>query len=394
LPDIRRPGSESADHLRKTSLYAERGTALHMAMTLLLDDRAEHSPASLVGKTFNNYTITIDDVETALQPAYAYVAPLINMPGARYYLEHRVKFPSIDGAFGTADLIVRVGNKVYLIDFKFGSGVRVLALYPDGDEDVLNAQLLFYAAGALCTLPNFFAGVEDIVLTIVQPVSIELDAEPTSSAVVTYAELGEFVTAYGAACAQALSPTPHLERGEWCQFCPAKPICPAHTAPLLSLAQFAMLTPGGAPSKDAYLQCLADGLNLVDAIKDLRVSLHDQAKAALKNGDAVPGFTLSAGRAERHWRNDEPTTIAALANLGLTRDDIVAEEMRSPKQVEIRAKARGLKVQQEIQELVVSTRSGTSLTRVENARVPMPGKDEIVRSFSAALKALEGGGQA
>jgi hypothetical protein len=60
--------------------------------------------------------------------------------------------------------------------------------------------------------------------------------------------------------------------------------------------------------------------------------------------------------------------------------------MRSPKQVEIRAKARGLKVPQEF---IVSRRSGVSLVRGENVRVPVRGRDEIVRCFSAALKALQ-----
>src|SRR5262245_41951242 len=134
-------------HLRRTSSYAERGTALHAAMALLLGDDPP-SLESLAGKTFNGYTITRDDVETALRPAYAYAAALIDTPGAEYYLEHRVKFPSSDGAFGTADLIVRIGSTIYLIDFKFGAGVRVPALYPDGNDDVLNAQLMFYAAAA------------------------------------------------------------------------------------------------------------------------------------------------------------------------------------------------------------------------------------------------------
>jgi len=76
------------------------------------------------------------------------------------------------------------------------------------------------------------------------------------------------------------------------------------------------------------------------------------------------------------------------ARLGLTRDDVVAATMRSPKQVELRAKARGLKIPQE---LIASHRSGVSLTRCENARAPVPGRGEIVRSFSAALKAFQGG---
>jgi hypothetical protein len=385
-------------HLRKSSAYAERGTALHAAMAVLLG-ADPLSLESLVGKTFNNYTITSDDVETALRPAYVHVVALLDTPGAEFFLEHRVIFPTITNTFGTCDVLIRIGTTMYVIDFKFGVGVRVLVLYPDGDEDIINAQLLFYAAAARHSHPEFFAGIENIVLTIVQPVSIELDAEPTSSVAVTHAELDEFIDVYRAACAQALSPAPHLARGEWCRFCPAKPICPEHTKPLLNLAEFMVPGPFGAvaaafatpANRQAYLQALADGLTLVDAIKDIRTALHDQAKRTLEHGDVVPGYTLSAGRAERHWRDDERMAIAALESLGLTRDDVVAEQTRSVKQVEIRAKARGLKVPQE---LIVSSRSGVSLVRSENARVPVPGRDEVVRSFSAALKALQGGGYA
>ena len=60
----------------------------------------------------------------------AYVEPLLDAPGAEFYLEQRVVFPTIAGAFGTADLIVRIGNTIHVVDFKFGAGVRVLALYP------------------------------------------------------------------------------------------------------------------------------------------------------------------------------------------------------------------------------------------------------------------------
>jgi uncharacterized protein DUF2800 len=373
-------------YLRRPSVYADRGTALHAATVLLIDGK--ESFQSLIGKRIGAYIVTVDDVELALRPVFTYIAALLDTPEAEFYLEQRVAFPTIAGAFGTADLIVRIGDTIHVADLKFGIAVRVLALYPDGDEDVINAQLLFYAAAARHSLREFFAGVKNVVLTIVQPQSIEPDAEMVSSVTITHDELDEFIAVYRAACAEALSPAPHLERGIWCRFCPAKPICPAHTGPLLDLAQFAVPPPlafDGAfatpPAKEAYLQALADGLNLVDAVKDLRTTLHDQAKRALESGDTVPGYTLSAGRAERHWRADERATIAALKRLGFSRDDVVAKTLRSPKQVELRAKARGLKVQQEIQELVVSHRSGVSLTRCENARAAVPARSEIVRPF-------------
>jgi hypothetical protein len=244
------------------------------------------------------------------------VDALLDTPGAEFYLERRITLPTVAGAFGTADLLVRIGRTIHVIDLKFGAGVRVLALYPVGDEDIINAQLAFYAAAARHSLPEFFAGVDEIKLTILQPVSIELGAEMESSVVVTVEELDAFVVAYRAACEEALSPSPRLECGAHCRFCPARPICPAHTGPLLDLAQFVLPTPPRVPAdKAAYLQALADGLGLIDAIKDIRTALHDQAKAALQNGDVVPGYALSAGRAERRWHNED-AAIGALIRLG------------------------------------------------------------------------------
>jgi hypothetical protein len=373
----------------RSSIYANRGTALHAAMAALLGD---NPPAldDLIGQTFGDYTLTPDDTQTALRPVYAYVIALLNRPGAAYYLERRVTFPTITNAFGTVDLIIRIGATLYVVDYKFGSGVRVLALYPDGAEEILNAQLLFYGVGTRHSLPDFVRGVDEIVLMILQPTSVEPDAELVSSVAVTHDELDEFITVYRAACEEALAPAPRLARGDWCRWCVARPICPLHTGPLLDLALFAVPTAAPPAPDAAYLQLLADGLNLVDAVKDIRAALHDQAKLALENGYAVPGFALSAGRAERHWRDDEPTAIAALQSLGLRRDDIIAETMRSPKQVELRAKARGLKIPQEF---IGSRRSGVSLARCENVRVPVRRRDEIARAFAAELEAFQQSGE-
>jgi hypothetical protein len=252
--------------------------------------------------------------------------------------------------------------------------------------DIINAQLAFYAAAARHSLPDFFDGADNIVLSILQPQSIEPDAEMVSSVEVTHAELDEFVPIYRAACEEALAPSPRLSPGDHCRFCAARPICPAHTGPLLDLAQFMMPT----PAMPDYLRLLGEGLALVDTMKDLAKALHDQAKQALDAGNVVPGYTLSAGRAVRDW-SDEATVAPNLLKLGLMRDDVIVETLRSPKQVEIRAQARGVKVPKD---LIVSRPSGTSLVRAENARDPVLGRGEIVRSFSEMLKAFQGGGQA
>jgi hypothetical protein len=368
--------------LRRDTIYAQRGAALHAAMVLLIE--RERALDSLAGETIGEYAITRDDVENALRPALAHVDALLDQPGAEYYLERRVAFPTIENAFGTADLIVRIDGVANVVDHKFGSGVRVVARADDG----VNPQLAFYAAAARHSLSQFFAGVERIVLTILQPQTIEEDAELASSTEATSAELDDFVLRYRAACEDALGPSPHRERGGWCRFCPAKPICPEHTGPLIDLAQFSPPSATASPDRNAYLQALADGLGLIDAIKDLQTALHDQAKQALLAGWVVPGYVLSKGRVNRDW-SDEQAAIATLVRLGLERVDLIDDRLRSPKQVELRAKARGLKIPQG---LIVSRPSGVSLCRVENARAPAPGRGEIVRRFTAALQAFQEGG--
>jgi hypothetical protein len=92
----------------------------------------------------------------------------------------------------------------------------------------------------------------------------------------------------------------------------------------------------------------------------------------------------------RSWQ-DEAAVAPALLRLGLMRDDVIEETLRSPKQVELRAKARGLKIPQEF---IASHRSGVSLVRSENARAlatPALGRGELARSFSEALEAFQGG---
>jgi hypothetical protein len=369
----------------KTSVYAEHGTALHAATAMLLGD--DPPPLeSLAGRTFNGITLTGDDVENSLRPVYNHVDALLSGPDAEYYLETRVDFPGIPGAFGTCDLLIRIRSTVHVIDFKYGSGVRVLALRPDGDEDIINSQLMYYACGARHTLPDFFADADTITLTILQPVSADPDAEMVSSVDVTHADLDAFVKAYSAVCAEALSPEPRLARGPQCRFCPAKPICPEHTKPLLDLAAFTL--PASRPeSMPAYLQFLAEGLHLVDAVKELGTALRDQAMAALDAGQVVPGFALSSGRAVRNWQDTIKAAPALLA-LGLMRDDVIEETLRSPAQVERRAKARGVKIPSAF---IVSRRSGTSLVKAENAHSPVPGRGEIVRAFTAALQAFQEG---
>jgi hypothetical protein len=89
----------------------------------------------------------------------------------------------------------------------------------------------------------------------------------------------------------------------------------------------------------------------------------------------------------REWENEAAAPVKLL-NLGLARDDVLVETLRSPRQIELRAKARGLKIPPDF---IISRPSGVSLVRSENARSPVMPRGELMRSFAEALTAFQKG---
>ena len=120
LPGVRRPRREgaraSAQVLRlcRSRHGAPRGDGPADRATNVLS-------TSLVGETIDGYTITRDDVENALRPASRLCGCAPRYARGRVSTSNSAStFPTIAGAFGTADLIVRIGNTIHVIDFKFG----------------------------------------------------------------------------------------------------------------------------------------------------------------------------------------------------------------------------------------------------------------------------------
>ena len=211
-----------------------------------------------------------------------------------------------------------------------------------------------------------------------------------SSVEVTHAELDEFICAL---CAQPTRrrsrPSPRLERGPLVPVLPGKADLPGAYHPLLDLAQF--VVPALATSPKGRLSCrsLAAGLDLVDAVKDIRTALARSGQARARGRRSLPGYALSAGRAERHWRDDKPAAIAALTDLGLSSRRLIAETMRSPKQVELRAKARGLKVPSEFIVSHSLRRLAGAASRTRTLRCPAGTRS--CGLFAEALTAFQGG---
>lgn len=293
-----------------SSKYADEGTLLHNAIAEVLETR--RAPMALVGSEYNGVVLSEDLVERKLAPALALLDDLDPFHDGEFIAEHRVDFGDfIPGAFGSCDLLLRVGKSAYVIDWKFGDGVV---------DAVDNEQLLFYAAGALRSRSAewVFEGADKIELVIIQPPHLRRWE-------VTVPQILQFSSRLRDAVRASQRPDAWTKAGEWCRFCPAKAICPQ----MSGAADRALKV-----QRDALdVRQLGAHLRMADMLEDWIKSVRELSLQTLEAGGTVPGYKLVAKRATRQW-TDEAAAIAALTAAGVEESELMVTELRSPAQVE------------------------------------------------------------
>ena len=161
----------------KPSEYAEEGTAMHAVMDALMRARMGGAdavaPADYVGQVFHDRPLTHEHLDSMIYPALEHLATLEEEydSAARFQpvgVEQRVTFPGVPGAFGTTDLLLSNGKYMLLVDWKFGQGIPIKAVYADPAGDLVNPQLMFYLAASLNTVPKLFQK-HQFVVAIIQP---------------------------------------------------------------------------------------------------------------------------------------------------------------------------------------------------------------------------------
>ena len=213
LPGSRRARREGAGEFAQIiQLRRSRHGAPRRRWPALIE--RECSLDDLVGETIDDYTITSDDVENALRPVLAYVEALLDQPGAEYLprTPRRLSRPSPTPSAPPTSSSASATRST--------SSISNSAPACASSRSTRTATRTSSTRSCCSTprpratrSPNFLPASTTIVLTILQPQSIEPDAEMVSSVTVTHAELDEFIAVYRAACEEALSPSPRLERG-------------------------------------------------------------------------------------------------------------------------------------------------------------------------------------
>ena len=344
---------------KPSSVYADTGTLLHNVIADVLDGKA--TAQDFLGAVHADVTLDQDLIDNKLLPALAALNEIDPDRQMEFETEMVVGFGDLlPGVFGSADIVGRIGDTAYIVDWKFGDGVAV-----DVEE---NPQLMFYAAAAMRTPAAqwAFEGATKVELVIVQPPYVKRWETTPRRIQLFEKELMQAVKV-------AQRPDAPLAQGEWCRWCAAKAICPIMTG----AADRAMV----AALKSVDVSDVSDYLKMADQLEGWIKEVRALAMQTLEAGLPVPGYKLVPKRAMRQWV-DENKALAAMRDMGLDAKELTELTILSPAKAEKVLKKYKLALPDDH---VVSVSSGNTLASEDD---PRPAVLQIGAQLSAALGKL------
>jgi hypothetical protein len=363
----------------KGSEYALEGTLLHIAAAAVLERNI--SPMKLAGLEHEGMVLTEELIEEKLIPAIKMFDDILDELESKFgktavfEVEKEVSFGDVIlDAFGSCDVLVRVGPRAVVIDWKFGDGNLVDA------ED--NKQMLFYGAAAARTsgVQHIFKGATELELVIIQP----RQGQPSRWSP-DIAALGIFETELISALRYADRHDAYFFQGDHCKWCKGKAGCPlmhqamerAFSIDWLNMDPYKL----GKAVKSTYL--------LEDFIDKIRSTVHQ----ALENGIEVPGCKLVAKRPSRKYIDEAKAEKAIRKVLtGLENPPehyMMKTELKSPAQMEKAFKelAKTLEKDFELPEgIIESVSSGTTLALEDDPRPSVNMQAQLATSLKKIAK--------
>ena len=344
---------------KPSSKYADEGTLCHNVMDLILNG---HKPEELLGMKYEEQELTQELLERKIYPALALLDEVDPNKEMEYATETRVGFGDfLPDVFGSTDLLGRIGNRAFVLDWKFGDGVAV--------EATENAQLMFYAAAAMRTpeVKWVFDGADEIEMIIIQPPMVKRWVTDKKRVQAFELELATAVKV-------AQMPDAPLKTGDHCRWCAAKPTCPKMTGAVERAlhAQLDIL------NVEQIGQYLAKADLLEQWIADTRALAHQ----ILEAGKPVPGYKLVAKRATRQWV-DENSALVAMMNMGVDETELTETSIISPAKAEKVLKKHKLALPEGE---VVAISTGSTLVPESD---PRPAVLQIGAQLMSALNKLQ-----
>lgn len=389
------------------SIYARQGTALHEMIAEILDKNrdpkdilpfkyhqvAKHNEKGEQIEEPWDYEVSHSEWEDLGQPALDMFDDFLSWleadqdgAPANYMVEESGEFPGIPGAFGTSDVPFRCGKIGGIWDWKFGR-TKVSA------ED--NDQLMFYFASTRNKYPEFFKGVERVILCISQPQVNDQEPETWET---TVEDIDLFILDLQDAVKANVEGNHEPTKGGWCKFADCKAVCPLHIKAGAKLGQMldtlekhkedqASPTPTEGPiDMDAFL---SDAMELAEMAQDWAKHIAGITQERLEKGGSVAGWkVVKKASSGRVWTVPDDKVVNRLRTRGLKADEYYTKKVVTPPQAEKLLKKLGKELPEEIVEKKPS--SGYTLTREGDPRESADPATKGKKLGAALLSATEG----
>ena len=314
-----------------SSVYADEGTAAHeVGAWILASDLDEATARKVVGElgvevNGKVWPITDDMIDHCIDYAklvreYANGSPIL--------VERRLEFShvvDVPNQFGTSDAVVLGGDTLFVVDLKYGMGVKVDAMD--------NEQLQLYALGALKEY-EFLGDFQYVQMVVHQP-----RLNHVGEYVVTVPELLAFGRRAKEAAAMALTPNATLVPGEkQCRFCKAKATCPALREEVLDIvaadaSDFDDLTANNVRT-DGDTDYLSVAMDKVSLVEDWCKAIRAEVERRLMAGQTVPNYKLVEGRQGNRAWSDKEAIEALFQSWRLRKDEMYDFSLISPTKAE------------------------------------------------------------
>lgn len=239
-----------------------------------------------------------------MHPSHRKYLKSIGVKGPLIFLEARVDTSDyIPEGFGTSDVVIIGGDKLFITDLKYGKGKPVSAID--------NPQLKAYGLGALKSFKKYMDFVQDVILTIVQP-----RLHDRSSTTIRSTDLQRWgKTVLRPAANKAYCGQGDLSAGSWCQWCPIKDVCKTRAGTLLAGVDF-------TPEEWLTPSEVAEIVNKGSEVKQWIDKVEKHALKLAMNGVKVDGYKVVQGRSGKRTVSDPEALAIDLQFDGYNEEDI------------------------------------------------------------------------
>lgn len=273
---------------------AAEGTAAHLVLSTCLEDGTDAPDMADMEIEVEGFVFAVDqEMIDGVQECLDWVRNRVSQAKAEGFevtllIEKSMTSIFDDDVYGTADIIIVIhGDRIIVVDFKYGRGVTV---EPDSDQ---NAYYIYL------TIENYLGPhTDDFIVEswIAQPRIPHPDGtircyETTAKAIEDW-----WMHTVLPGIEATRDETSPLVLGSHCKWCPNKAHCPAMQGEAF---EFPI---GGEASTltDIELGVLLDRL---DAIKAFQPVLEQEALRRARQGDKIPGRKLVRKKANRIYRD-------------------------------------------------------------------------------------------